>query len=772
MGTKFWLRPLMVIGLVATLALTGCSDDGTDWGLGGDGATGATGAAGADGATGATGATGSFELSANEAAGLLACSTCHGASTAAEDWLGSKHAMNSSHTINACATCHNPSGAMSDMATAFGVMPTGTVVGCEDCHGPGSNHVNLPLTNSVVNTAPDTEVCGQCHDGEGELAHLTHHPINLQIASRFESSKHGASEHGGGLCSACHSHAGGVRNIETGRATRVVGVPGELGLIDKYTPETAAGVWTVEDQWGSMQCATCHDPHKAELRTKDTVAAVTGDHDGNAATPDTTEEMVVYSAQFNLCTTCHQIDLDYTPASHTDAGLLLSYRLTAGSYSAANMLDATTGTFNAETSFTLLNADGVTTTDRTVYDTQVFYHDNTPDGTRNFADTHFAGTVVGRVAAVDESADPNLAITDVEVVGYNINAANPEACTICHDPHTVNKVQGDSLEAAVDHAEGIGKFHTNYLGAAMGHGCTPCHNGGTPFMTWVLGGSEPAVSSSAAAGGGPGVIGCRSCHNLLQPADGDPTEVLEFAEGHVFTFQSGVEVDVADLGVNQICFECHKGREGVKSTANTTTQIYGVTYLHYAPVFATLFGNDSAMVPTYPGKTYAGRFVHQAGAVGGTATAEFGCVDCHDVHNTNDHQVTTNKMTNPDYSCAGCHGTGQFADATVLAARTVAYGERLFDTLLATYNTRFDPDITAEELETKIGARSTASDVGANDLAFAADIFKIFNYEDGSPHGVMHGHGGSWAHNSKFARQLQYDAIEALGGDLTGLTRP
>jgi predicted CXXCH cytochrome family protein len=204
----------------------------------------------------------------------------------------------------------------------------------------------------------------------------------------------------------------------------------------------------------------------------------------------------------------------------------------------------------------------------------------------------------------------------------------------------------------------------------------------------------------------------------------------------------------------------------VKPDAGVTTQVYGVSYLHYAPSFATLFGNDSAMVPTYPEKEYAGRFVHPYTADGVAGATEFGCVDCHNVHDTQDHNVIENKMYNPDYVCSGCHGPGAFVDAEVLQARTVAYGQALFDTILSVYNTRFDPDITADDLEFIISSRGEDSEIGANDLAVAASIFKIFNYEDGSPHGVMHGHGGSWAHNSKFARQLQYDAIQALGDPL------
>jgi predicted CXXCH cytochrome family protein len=178
------------------------------------------------------------------------------------------------------------------------------------------------------------------------------------------------------------------------------------------------------------------------------------------------------------------------------------------------------------------------------------------------------------------------------------------------------------------------------------------------------------------------------------------------------------------------------------------------------------------MVPTYAGKTYAGKFVHPFDTEGLAGNTEYNCVDCHNVHDTDNHDVIENKMYNDEYVCAGCHGSGAFVDAEALKDRTVAYGQRLLDTLLTTYNERNATTLTEEEFTAIITSRGAASDVGDNDLAFASSIYTIFNYYDGSPHGTTHGHGGSWAHNSKFARQLQYDAIESLEGDLTGLSRP
>lgn len=752
-------RWFMLAMLVAAFGLFGCEgDDGED---------------GED-----------FQLPQGEYVGLSNCATCHGGSVVAEQYAESAHLNQGDHTIDSCSiACHNPLGDAADSNAAFGVSSP-SVVGCESCHGPGSGHVGV---GEIPIPEPDSAVCGQCHDAEGELAHITHHPFNEQIYTRFELSGHGSAHAREAFCSACHSHEGALQFINMGGAEDVI------DLAESYNPTTVNTWEQTEEELSELQCSTCHNPHSADLRVDDTIAAVTADHDDDATTDDTTEDMVVYSAEFNLCTTCHMVDLTYEPAGHGDAGVLLDYQLTADSYSAANMVDAATGTF-AEETFEIFNADG-TVRDRTVYETQVFYHDNTPGGGRSFIDTHFAGNVVGRLAAVDET-DPAAAVTDVMVTGYNVNAANPDACTVCHDPHSANKVQGESVEQAVAFGEGVGMFHADYLGDAQAHGCQPCHNGQESFVTWVVGGSEPDARVTD-------VIACRTCHTLEtlgENADGetilgDPTGVREFAADHVFEFNSGAVADVADLGANQICFECHKGRTPAPADETTIpageTQIREYAYLHYAPSMAILFGVESEMVPLYGAPAdYAGKFTHGGGAVDGVAAADFGCTTCHNVHQVGEAGITVDKIiTSPD--CAGCHGSGAFVDAEVLKARTVEYGAELLGTVLdvalATggLDAQLDADLTAaadraaqlEVMDLYIHGRTNS--MPTNALAKAADVYKIFNYEDGSPHGVTHGHGGSWAHNSRFARQVQYDAIEALGdpnGVLTAnggtLTRP
>jgi len=756
-------RLLLLAMLVLSLGLlVGCEGDDGD-----DGAAGAAGAAGASAyeiakANGFTGTEAEW-LASLEAAppagnyvGLVNCSTCHGTSTAVAGWVKSKHAMNSDHSVDTCSTaCHNPLGDMADMETAFGVAPSGTVVGCESCHGPGSGHVGV---GPIPTPAPREDVCGKCHTDIDAVGHLSHHPFADQIAERFVTSRHAVQHARTEFCSACHSHEGGVALLGMGRQTSL------SDLEDVYNEASVGDIWMLPEGSDTIfgvttkTCATCHDAHETELRGD---GDITAKMLGYATSSTTQEATVVYSAEFNLCTSCHMVELDVNPAPTTDnhtvtdgvgnnGRLVFEYTL-SDAYSAANLVDATSGTYD--------------------FTKKVFYHDGASGNGRTMIDTHFGGQILSHLV------DFQGGNTDITIKGYNVYPGAASACTTCHDPHTAGKLlsidssstidYADQLDnQAVSYAEGLGDFHNSAqtTAAYRQNGCAPCHSGDQFAATTY--GVAPSEAWDWKT------IGCRACHDLAVanevPAANNSAafaEVRTFLENKEFKFNSGAIATVADLGVNQICFDCHKGREAVKATAGTTTNVYDVSYLHYAPSMAILFGNDSKMVPTYAGKSYAGRFTHYDGE-------KFGCVDCHDVHNTEGNHVVHNKMQNPAFDCNGCHQTGAFVDAAGLQARTVAYGERLRATIIATYNNRFDPDIDEDQFHEIMAARGAASNMKANDLAFATSVYKGFNYEDGSPHGTEHGHGGSWAHNSRFARQAQYDAIQSLGGDLTGLVRP
>jgi hypothetical protein len=124
-----------------------------------------------------------------------------------------------------CGSCHTtgyvPEGHQTDLPGLVGVWAEAGV-GCEACHGPGSNHVNDPyLVKAEINR--DAEMCGACH-GRGVVevvevvdGFIDHHE---QYEELFESKKrvmdcidchnpHATVKHAKGLairtpCQNCH----------------------------------------------------------------------------------------------------------------------------------------------------------------------------------------------------------------------------------------------------------------------------------------------------------------------------------------------------------------------------------------------------------------------------------------------------------------------------------------------------------------------------------------------------------------------------------------
>ncbi|HAL87098.1 MAG TPA: hypothetical protein DCM31_09720 [Deferribacteraceae bacterium] len=709
-GGKFMSKRLLLLVMVTLLSMfvaVGCGSDGSD---GKDGANPDVGGIVDD----VIDTIDDDTSASNDYAGANACITCHNGKTL-EEHIASKHVTHSTHVSSAdvgdgCTACHDPlnEGIWFEGYLDSADIPAGglAAVSCEACHGKASNHISAPGKYKPEFSKPGTEQCGTCHATLPD-SHIPHHPYADMITERFESGGHSGSARSGS-CSACHSNEGFVA-----RNTGVRAIAKNKGdLADTFVaPEL--------DEFSQKTCSTCHDDHTFELRATDTVE--TFDNGG------TDVEKVVFSQQFNLCTACHMVSLEYTgvayPNAHGYDDYMIEYELAAG-------YDDVTA-----------NGDDLD------------YHASR--STRTIADTHFAGSFNG-----------------VAVEGYSVNPGSATACSDCHDVHSANKVVGAEEAEAIEFATGFGKTHGNYLAQPFNYRtsgtCAPCHFG-SEVVSMTLG-NEPDTTTARPFH----ALGCVTCHDPVNTTESfDITARRTFPADHVFEFQSGATVTAAELGNAQICFECHKGREGVKADAGTTTQVYGINYIHYAPVFATLFGGKSEMHVTYGTNTYAEQFEHL------TISADFGgkldCTSCHEVH-TAEAIITKTGTT-----CVSCHSSGGLYDTDVLEARVEMYADRLFDTIYAltpvglytalgdydndsdTPDTpRFADGKTEANLVTILTGRTTASEIGSNQLAKAGSVWKNFMYEEPA----------AWAHNSKFARQLMYDAIDDLGGDLTGLTRP
>ena len=203
--------------------------------------------------------------------GMKACGTCHGGGPAATKWSMAdswaktghseifKDGMNgvaSDHYGPGCLGCHtvgydtNPSavnGGFDDVAAALKwVFPTVLKMGtfdalpealknvgniqCENCHGPGSQHVLSGGDTRMISVSFDSGTCSQCHDAP------THHIKSAEWSNAMHAvTTRDPSGAGREACVGCHTG--------TGFVDRVNGVK---------TPTTA---------YTPSNCQTCHEPH-------------------------------------------------------------------------------------------------------------------------------------------------------------------------------------------------------------------------------------------------------------------------------------------------------------------------------------------------------------------------------------------------------------------------------------------------------------------------------------------------------------------------------
>ncbi len=188
------------------------------------------------------------------------------------------------------------------------------------------------------------------------------------------------------------------------------------------------------------------------------------------------------------------------------------------------------------------------------------------------------------------------------------------------------------------YAEWASSPHANRAAEAFNHWnangaipveCAKCHS--TPgFQDFVGADGSPAgvVDHPAPIGT---VITCVACHN---PKTVTLTSVV-FPSGQVATSQ----------GADAICMTCHQGVESVVSVNKVLGGLADDAVepklefinVHYRAAGAMLLGTMARAGYEYPGKTYAGRFQHQAPYTR--------CTACHETHTV---QVKV-------ADCGGCH---------------------------------------------------------------------------------------------------------------------
>mgnify|MGYP001224116067 CR=1 FL=1 len=366
-------------------------------------------------------------------------------------------------------------------------------------------------------------------------------------------------------------------------------------------------------------------------------------------------------------------------------------------------------------------------------------------------------------------------------------AAGPEAaqecpaCPSCPEPTCPEPASGGGIPFA---AEWGGSAHAAADTEPFRHWdeedpqevpttCARCHTSGG-FRDFVgADGSAPGSVEAAQAPEQEGIT-CEACHN-------DATVNL----GSV-VMPSGVEI--TGLGGSAICMQCHQGRESVVSVNRRIAGVdavpeddplgyslladidldavnadLGFANIHYYPAAATLFGSETHGGYEFEGKPYQIRTSH--------VETYNECIDCHNQHSL---EIRVEE-------CAACH-TGVTADTL----RDIRMNGSLSDydgDGDRTEGVYYEMEGLAEQLYATMQAY--ADDVAGTPIVYDGASYPYYfddageRYASWTPRLLMAAYNyqmfqkdpGAFAHNPKYHVALLFDSIEALGGDVSGLTR-
>ena len=318
--------------------------------------------------------------------------------------------------------------------------------------------------------------------------------------------------------------------------------------------------------------------------------------------------------------------------------------------------------------------------------------------------------------------------------------------------------------------------HWDEDGAVPGR-CSKCHSAaGLPLHV------TEGVSISQPPSNG---LNCATCH--------DDVETFTRYQVSEVTFPSGATVSMAlaeddTNGLeSNLCINCHQGRSSTSSVNRSIGDLAGdevsenlrFQNIHYFAAGATLFGDEVQGAYQYDGKDYLGRNEH----VGRYDS----CVECHDTHalevvveNCADcHEgVTTvesllsirDEDNTIDYDGDGDVEEGiageidTMADALYVAIQ--AYANTNPNTAAIIYDSHAYPYFFIDtdgngESDPGEAIYPNAYNTWTPDLLRAA-----YNYQ------YAQKDPGAFAHNAKYVMQVLYDSIEAMGGDVSAMTRP
>ncbi|MCL4875205.1 MAG: hypothetical protein KJ064_01030 [Anaerolineae bacterium] len=659
-----------------------------------------------------------------------------------EAWVNSPHADVEAEAFvhwdaegevpESCATCHTTPGYQdflgadgSEAGTVDAPAPIGTVINCDACH----NQVASSLT-------------------------AVSFPSGVEITDLGESAR----------CMVCHQGRASANSVnakleELGLTEEPNTISAELGFINIHYYAAAASLYGYDVHGGYEfdglgyqkkfrhvegidSCTDCHSPHTLEVRVNSCATC----HEGVESVEDVLNIRMAGSM------------VDYDGDGDVEEGI-------AGEISTLQeTLYATIQAYASEVSGTPI-----------VYDehTHPYF----------FADPNANGVVDEGEAIRDNAYTAFTPLLLKAAYNYQVSKKDPGGYVhnakyhieLLYDSITVlNEQLSQMADTSAMQRDDAGHF--NSTGEPFRHwdadgevpgSCAKCHTAeGLP--TYLHNNANIAVEPSDS-------LACSTCHNSIPEFTVYEVEEVTFPSGARLSFRSGKE--------NNLCLNCHQGRESTTSV-NRVINAAGVgddevtdklTFrnVHYFAAGATLFGGDAQGGYQYEGKEYVGQFEHESPINS--------CTDCHDQH----------ALTLQVSRCTECHeDVSTVEDVQLIRAEADGVDAVDYDgdgdtdepvaDEIATLRDALLPLIQAYATETTGAGIVYEShshpywfiDTNANGVADPEEVNGDNRFVAWTPNLLRAAYNyqyvqkdpGAFAHNADYILQLLYDSLESIGG--------
>lgn len=661
-----------------------------------------------------------------------------------ESWVNSPHAdvkaeafvhWNAEQKIpTTCSTCHATAGYLdflgADGSTAGKVdleAPVGGVVNCDACHAPAAialQTVKFP-SGVEVGDMGDSTRCIVCHSGRAST---------VQVNAALENA---------GLLEDPNKVSDSLRFINIHYYAAAASLYGSeaKGGYEYEGKKYQMRFFHVE---GYSTCASCHNPHTLELKVEECATC----HEGVKSV----EDLRNIRMQGSLS--------DYDGDGNIVEGINAEIEGMQAQLMKAMQLYAT----NVAKSPIVYSA--------TAY--PYFFVDTNANGTLDEGEADGKNSYKSFTAHLERAAY-NYQMSVKDPGGYAHNAAYH--LELMYD--SIEALNGELGGSAMDMSALVrndpGHFdataeafrHWDEDGEVPGS-CAKCHTSGG-LAVFLKNNTNIAMKPSTS-------LQCSTCHDKIPEFT-----LMKSAE---VTFPSGSKVTFGEDSSDNLCLNCHQGRESTVSVDRAITSAKvgddevseKLTFrnIHYFAAGASLFGTDVKGAYEYEGKTYNGRNMHDEGVQV--------CSDCHDAH----------ALTLDFETCADCHdgdtpqdirgedtpdydGDG---DTTEGVAGEIA---TMKEALLKQIYVYAGKTAGAAIVYSPASHPYWFIDTNGNGEAEADEIKGDNRYVTWTPRLLRAAYNyqfsskdpGQFAHNAKYIVQVLYDSLESIGGAeaVAGLTR-